>query len=574
VWAAVVTGALWPGEARAWTEAEVRTVAAHVSIRPDGGAHVALELTVRVRRGWLEGLEVTGLDPHLVPDPARPPRWRPVIDPDGDAPPEADAEPADLEPDLHVRGGGVQFRFPRRRAPRRGTYRATFDYFTTVQHRRVGADQVRLTWTLPAWRAGLDDVRVTLDAPPGARSADADQDTPSNISVTHAEQGGQSRITFHRAHLPRTLAWPLAIDVPIDAVDASLLPEPDGGPAPSSPAPPGDDGSQTPTWPWPAALLLGLLAIGKIHGHRREGASRGLRSRGLVPLPWWARAMACAAAAVGGTLLYGMSPSLGLPLLATIPVLTWARVPVALPPARLGAYRPLHPTDRRWAAGRRRRAWAAPLALMDLGSPAGLGLLAAAAVGAGAATVAWTSPAPWAWLHGLAVLIPLGLAASPRTLPLRPEARLHLLERLARHLRGDPSGHAPYALRPWIHEDAAGAWQDVRLRVEVPRPAAGLVHLDLAVGYQPERGELRPEPVLLAVAHQRSAADAQLEAAPVRPSARLDTPGRRVVRVLPLGADPDGVVSAAARAVSGPLAAPADVSGLLVTRPRAVAATS
>jgi hypothetical protein len=546
----MASGALWPAGARAWTETDVQSVSAHVAIRPDGGAHVTMELTVRVRRGWLEGLEITGLDPDLVPDPAHPPRWSPVEPPDG-APDEAPPGPT---PTLDARGGRIQLTFPRKDAPRRGTYHARFAYFTTVRTEASEQGRTRVGWSLPPWRAGLDDVQVTLEAPAGSRPAVDAQTAPSNVTVTHTERGGSAFVTFQRAHLPRTVSWPLAVDVPTSAMDAVDGPTaPEEAPAAQVGGPTEREASPS---PWPLILLLLLLALGKIVAHRRASRLLALPSRGLVALPWGVRAAACAGAAVGGILLYPSHPTLGVGALLVLPLMTWTRVPSALPAARLGAFRRLGPDDRRRARRRRRLQALHPLALLHVGSPAGALLLTTTAAGVAWAVHLWAPEPSWAWIHALAVGLPLGLAASPRALPASPEARLARLERLARRLRVPLSSAGGYALGAWVHEDTQGRWQDVRLRVEVPHPLPGLVHLDLAVASVPACGELWPEVVLLAVTRRGSVADDHLGSSMHAPT-RIEAPGGRVVRIASVGSPSDGLVAEVAQLAGAALPQPA-----------------
>ncbi|MFW6051609.1 MAG: hypothetical protein ACODAU_10560, partial [Myxococcota bacterium] len=224
--------------ARAWTEADVRAVRAEVDVAPDGGAHVQLELGVKVRRGWLEGLEVAGLDPDLELDPERPPWWIPVDDGD------AEREPPAFEPDVRVfRDGRVQLRFIDRRSPRRGTYRAGFAYRTRLQVEPAADDRLRLRWTLPPWRSGLDDVEVRVHAPGRAHPAKSLPDAPSGVRVTRQEDADGTTLTFRRTHLPRTVAWPVAVEVPAGAMAPGLVPEAPERAAPPravSAAPPGD----------------------------------------------------------------------------------------------------------------------------------------------------------------------------------------------------------------------------------------------------------------------------------------------------------------------------------------------
>jgi hypothetical protein len=544
----VLTGALLltARTARAWTETDIQSVAAEVSLRPDGGARVVLAVMVRVRRGWLEGLEVTGLDPHLVLDPAAPPRWQPVFPAEEDEDARAAAPPA-IEPEVQVHGGRLQLTFPRRSAPRPGTYRATVTYFTTVTGERARGDRMRIGWTLPAWRSGLDDVTVRVHGPPGTRAAAGAVSAPSNVTVTRAEEDGTAVVTFHRTHLPRTLAWRVDVEVPARAMEDAVAHAASAGAAAS--ASPSSHGHETPplspAWPWPLALLALGIALGKLLATGRACRGRRVPCAGLVPLPRGLRAAACVGATMAAIPLYAAAPVAGVLLLAALPVLVWERPPAtSAPPPGLGAFRR---AGRRDLGRTRHQAWRdrlAPAALLDAGSPLGALVLASATAAVWAACLRWASPGPWALAHLVLTLLPLGLAASPRVLPRTPEQRLALLHRFATRLRWDLVAGPPLALAFRIYEGPEGRWEDARLRCELAQPAEGVVHLDVAVAHERSGGELRSEPVLLAVTRTGSPADERLAAA-LRGAARMTAPGGRTAHVLAFGGDPARTLAAA-----------------------------
>jgi hypothetical protein len=537
--------------ARAWTETDIQSVAAEVSLRPDGGARVVLDVMVRVRRGWLEGLEVTGLDPNLVLDPDAPPRWQPVLPAEEDADAREAAPPAS-EPEVQMRGGRLQLTFPRRSAPRPGSYRATVTYFTTVTGERTRGDRIRIGWTLPAWRSGLDDVTVRVHGPPGTRAAAGAASAPSNVTITRTEEGSTAVVTFHRTHLPRTLAWRVEVEVPARAMEDVVAHAASAGVAASA-SPPSQDHETpplSPTWPWPLALLALGIALGKLLATSRACRGRRVPCAGLVPLPRGLRAAACVAATLAAIPVYAAAPVVGVLLLATLPLLVWERPPAtwATPPG-LGAFRR---AGRRDLGRTRHQAWRdrlAPAALLDMGSPLGALVLVGATAAAWATCLRWASPGPWTLAHLVLTLLPLGLAASPRVLPRTPEQRLALLHRLATKLRWDLVAGPPLALALRIYEGPEGRWEDARLRCELAQPAEGLVHLDVAVAHERSGGELRSEPVLLAVTRTGSPADERLAAA-LPGAARMTAPGGRTAHVLAFGGDPARALAAAMVAAS------------------------
>src|SRR5690606_26251814 len=116
----------------------------------------------------------------------------------------------------------VVFTFPRRSAPRRGDYRATVAYRTSLAAATELDDDGRVVvrWVLPGWRYGLDDVSITVDAPPGAEPVRDEEDLAIDVSTTSSEAG--TRVIFHRVHLPRTREWAVALAVPAEHMDPAL----------------------------------------------------------------------------------------------------------------------------------------------------------------------------------------------------------------------------------------------------------------------------------------------------------------------------------------------------------------
>ncbi|MCZ7682239.1 MAG: hypothetical protein M5U28_26990 [Sandaracinaceae bacterium] len=202
--------------ARAWTDAAVRSVQARVELRPDASARVTLTATVRVHGGWLEGLELAGLDPDLVLDETAPPF-------------ALDAEGQRYEPRAEVLAGGrVLLAFGRRGAPRRGTVTVTIAYATSLAHRATEPLEdeglVRVRWTLPAgapgstacrsrsWRrAARASGRGTSPTParawpPSRRSSPRGRASRSGAPTSRARSRGWSWRTCRPAPWPRSCA--------------------------------------------------------------------------------------------------------------------------------------------------------------------------------------------------------------------------------------------------------------------------------------------------------------------------------------------------------------------------------
>jgi len=416
--------------AAAWTDASVRWVKAAVVVAPDGTARVAMRVAVRVHGGWLEGLELVGLDPQLTLDPATPPT---VTGADG----------AVYLPLVNVRPDGsestrVQLDFARRDAPRRGEYEVLLHYTTSLAHRATEAssdgETVRVRWTLPPWQSGLDGVELTLDLPGAARPVELDTESGTRAaSVTLATVGARTQITWRRPHLPRTTVWEIAADVPAASLAPALRRV--RADAPSVVARP----HAMRLWPVALGLALLLLCLAALTARARALALRraGLTAQPLLPMP---RALRF----VAGVALVALAP------LAASAHLALAVVPlvglVALSLMRAGdafTHGDLLLTERLATRADLRdatvRMWRARLftldALLDATTPPGalfaLGLVAAAMR---AQALVPPSAVPLVALSAALALLPL-FALTGRSRRLTPAAQLHVLRAHAARLR-------------------------------------------------------------------------------------------------------------------------------------------
>jgi hypothetical protein len=206
VLALAIAQGLVPPIASAWTAATVRTARADVELLPDGRAHVAMTVRVRVDGGWLEGLEIEGLDRDAVLDPDHPLTFR-------------DATGVALPVEVTAREGGrVSLRFARRAAPRRGEYEVDLAWSTALEETTaLDADTLEARWIFPAWHYGLDGVEIRWIVPSGSTQQPADEITaPIEIEPSPLEDG-RIAITHRRAHLPRTSDWETVVHVPREA---------------------------------------------------------------------------------------------------------------------------------------------------------------------------------------------------------------------------------------------------------------------------------------------------------------------------------------------------------------------
>ncbi len=480
--AALLVALASPSAAHAWTDAAVRGVHATVDVEPDGTAYVTLRLTVRVHAGWLEGLELNGLDEDLVLDETAPPT---AVTADGQ----------ELTPSVRVlHGGRVQLGF-RGRSPRRGVTMVTLSYWTSLAHRRTapveGEDRVRVRWVLPGWSSGLDGPQIEVHVPEGSRLAPGQEGDLESGTETSVEPEGQATVLrWRRAHLPRTVPWAVAVDVPAEAMDVGLRGPPLVElPRPSSVAAQAED--PRPYWLGFAAWLV-LMAWLKLYATRTLGQRARRAARPLVPLPVWARALLIGAAGAGGAAASLYDWRLAAGAFALVSVLATYRPagPTAAP--RLGAWRAV---DARWLAAARRRGWTRwiePIALVDATTVAGALHLAALL----AVPWVWREPAlPLSQTLLLSVLpLPLFVSGTRIAFPLGATETLWRLLRMCRRLRHVPDG---VGLRPVMHVSTDGHMQDARVRTALEHRPDGLLRLDLAMGALPHAGGTETVPMLL-----------------------------------------------------------------------------
>jgi len=537
-------GLLWPAGASAWTDAHVRSVTAHVEIQPDGSARVAMELGVRIHAGWLEGLEIAGLDPDYVLDESKPPWAVSADDPSIKFAPRVSRR-EDGRLSLSFRGRG--------NSPRRGALRVGLVYTTTLAHRATeglpGGD-IRVRWTLPPWRSGLDGVTISVTAPPGAAPAAVESsEDRAQIAFTATELDDRSVLTWERAHLPRTVPWTVEIDVPEEAMAAELR-------APARPVRKPRllaHGVTPPDRRGPAALAAALLLLVL---WSRLGFRRACRLTRVRARPWLALSEGLAIPLLVGLAAlaawsWPAQPLLAVSLLAAVALGSLQRTPVRSGPApRFGTFRPATPADLRRA--RRQRWWkrlgfTAPV---DITTVAGLVLLPATAWGVWAATGSEGMPTPPMLLPATGLLLVPFLSATRMHVPTTAPARLAHLEAVCRRLGRLREDVPACAYRLMVHVDGSGTWQDARLRVLPARPSTQLLRLDVAIAERPELGGWSAHAAVVTVARAGTGVDEALALA--LPAAETEhAPGERVARIVPCDDHLEGCLGDVLAAVDG-----------------------
>ena len=173
-------------------------VDANVEVNANGDAHVTLTIRLLVNRGRLRGMELAGLrdaalDSKKVVFKSDKGVWT----------------SATLFPQPN---GRYRLEFERSDALMPGNYKASIEYKSKLTKRRVDSNRVRMSWTLPGWETGLDDVNIRIYAPKGATPVDA---TPleGTYTVEHKAARGRQVMLWRKPHQPRISPWTVAFEV-------------------------------------------------------------------------------------------------------------------------------------------------------------------------------------------------------------------------------------------------------------------------------------------------------------------------------------------------------------------------
>ena len=516
--------------AKAWTETQVRSVSAHVAVEDGGTAWVCLRLAVQVRGGWLEGLELAGLDPDLSLPEEKPPT---MIPEDGSA--------AKITPVTAVHPGGrITLEFDQRNAPRRGDYELQVLYRTTLVQEPTPHDQHRVltAWTLPGWRSGLDGVTIEITAPAGAEVV-MDEDLAIDREVLRLETATFFR--FRRAHLPRTNRWTVTISQPEQQTPASVgssapatgLDLADAAGAPSRPFPSTQvtptDGASVSPWadvqPWWFAFVA-LLAL-TLGGAKHRLLARHARTVGVdlvpaLPLPPRLRWLVAVIAGICAPAAATIDTSLAMVMMATTVLMALSRPRRGVRPPAPGAFRKTRRSDlrraRRAVAGER---WLVPGAL-DIFSPGGA-VLVVAAIGA----VAFALPplAPGSHLMLIWLLVPMAIGSRWEFPPSPAEQLVELHQSAPEICNQLRAAGRTNRLGLMVHETGTGRWQTVRLRVlRYVTSGPGLLRVEVAWGSRPSLGYHGRTPTILVQCRPGTAFDRRLVEMDERTSADRPNP--------------------------------------------------
>lgn len=510
-----------PPSARAWTDAHVRRVSAHLDVAADARTIVTISCELRIESGWLELLELDGLEPDLALLPDRPPRFE-------------DASGVVYAPSVELRGEGrIVLTFRRRSAPRRGDYVATVVYQGRATTEPLDDGTLRLTWTLPGWKNDLEGAAILVDAPLGT-VLEHDEVDPGSVRILRIDRGERERFELFRPHLPRTREWQIVLRVPAERMDPSLRTAAPVSAAPSAAHPRpqhAPDPGPAPFGAFAIALFLAAYALGRIATMARVEQETRLEPTALLPLGASLRAVLVLALGLGA----GMAGSLGhhelyFAGLVGITLLALHRRADAPRPPRLGSFRPVRSIDLVAARRALRRHRFAPF---DAGTVPGAALVAAMAA---APILVWAGgdlPIPVAHAVLAASLGgAISIAGHRGTRPTAPLVDLAYLLALAARIRANLDDDRRWALRPVLHVDVRGQVQEARLRVVLPNIPKGLLRLDVVRAFRAERTRWVAVPALLVVARENSPADRALEQR--FPGTPIASAPRRIARTFPI----------------------------------------
>ncbi len=411
---------LVPLEARAWTEASVQTARGTVTVSEDGTARVALVLSVRIHRGWLEGLDIVGLDPDLELD-----EDKPVWASTGEEP----GRKFTPEVRLHRRGRlSLSFR-GRGASPRRGLLWVGLSYRTRAVDVTPGDDgELEIRWTLPAWQSGLDGVVLAMRVP-GSGAQPLEETGAEDTIHTRVVEGEQNTTAiWERPHLPRTVPWTIGVRSPAEHYVAGLHRVSYGRP----PKPPASLAPHVAPQSRVAVVAAALWLWFAFIGWTFERAARrvGAVARRLVPLPLFGSLLLQAGLLTGGTFGWESHPSASLVAfaLATILALSTTAERIRAPTGR-GAWAA---PDRETLQRTRVERWRQHLGVGCPGDGTSLlGLLLALVVAVGCLATTWDTGDLLLSASLLFLFMP-PLTATRFHLPSTATERLRLLAAVAR----------------------------------------------------------------------------------------------------------------------------------------------
>lgn len=525
-----------PFFASAWTETWIESAGAVVDAREEASARVSLHVDLRIRGGWLTGLELTGLDPDLsLLESAR----AVLIGEDGRR----------YFPSVEVMGSGVVWlRFNRPNAPRRGRYRAELHYESPLAGPRTLDGRRGIEFTLPGFVDDLEGAEIRIIAPPEA-SLPRDFDPRAIVRHHIEDRDGEKIFSFRRIQLPRGRSFTVRVDLPSERPPLEIVEGRSFGSIAE-----GFGAFTRPPSPAEVALplLMALWSIAARAAFRRAAWRRGTRPRSLFgpesPLVHSALVLLLAGAAV---ILFPRIELAAFGALLLLVALSLERNPSFERPPAPGEFSMVTARYLREAREAVKKLRLEPIRFFDplcfVGAPIFLIAVALIVYLEASSGLPIRKLSSFTAYHGLFLFGALALSTGKGRLPRLPEERLLDLQREAGRLLLPLDSPHPLALSLAIHRDGEGALQDARLRVYTEERPNGLLRLDIATADLPGPGGYTSAEVLILVSRIGSIAERVIaERFPSVPY--QDAPGSRRARVLPLGTSPEPLIEAIASA--------------------------
>jgi hypothetical protein len=518
----LLCGLLLSTQAFAWVEMHVIAHETRVELSRQGQARVEHLVRMRIGGGPFRSFDIKLADRAIV------------LEPDAWIAPAREGAAAGLTIPVAVQqrpDGAVRADIDGKKGVSRGVYELRFAYtLDLLRDERVSRDgsMLRVSWVGPRWDDGIDTVKCTFLVPAAPTEPRVAPDTRidlGNGETAYASAGtfltalvrgsAADELTLVRPHVAKgeSVAWAMLVDP--RALSGLGGPSLRGASAAEVRAPTSArDRSAVLAAGAVVAMLFGLVLALK---HRAVAAccrACGVEARPLVPVR-----VAVRVALAGPGLAAGLAAQALLedPLPGSIGVLCAALLSVYRPPLWSGAPRgpgrwlPLNERDALRAEPWGGSAW------LDASTTRGKMAMACALalLGAGVALVARISPyhAHLAAFDSVVVFALFG-TGTRRSMPgdLVRASGAYLREVAARLRDEGGEGGVRVSAMARIPRGAAEP-DEVRLRAKVRSSAAGLVALEIGVGwYQGIGGRLAAPQVLLRVA-EGSACDAQLGAA-------------------------------------------------------------
>lgn len=330
-WPCVLALALLPSAARAWTEAHVREADVALRVRDGGGLDVELDLALEVRGGWLEQLELPGLDEGDLTLA------------DGELPVARLEGGEQIPAQISRRASTLLLKFARRDGLRRGLHHLRVRYVLARPPVASGGEQ-QLSWTLPGFEAGLQRAAIQVYGPQNMRALEALEVAQA---VEPSDWPGGRVLTFTRVHVPRATPWKIAVAWPEDAAAPSGVPK-QGVVA------------DVRGYDWVRASLLALASLALVGLTRRQLARtlqrEGLRARGLGLTRPLSPLALCALSLVAG-LSFTRAPAVSVAAWSILFLFGVPQAEQTQPRLALGCFRPFTRAERSWLRRERVREW-------------------------------------------------------------------------------------------------------------------------------------------------------------------------------------------------------------------------